>query len=841
MRKLTLPFHHLFFLLFLSQLIFYHAFAQKPKQPNVAEIKLALKKLNVLGNVLYFAAHPDDENTRLIAYLANEKLVNTGYLSLTRGDGGQNLVGPEIREQLGIIRTQELLQARSVDGGQQFFTRANDFGYSKSHEETIAIWGKDEVMADVVWVIRNFKPDVIITRFPPDKRAGHGHHTSSAVIAIEAFDLAADPKAFPGQLQYTDTWQPERLFINTGRWWNKYISKDSKGVTTVDVGKYNPLLGKSYTEIAASSRSMHKSQGFGATGSRGESLEFLEFVKGSKPRDGIFDNIDYSWNRVKDGQVYQQKVNALIENFDPENPSLSVPDLVHLYNSLDNLENDFWREKKQKEVKKLIRDCLGLYLEIRADDYYATPGSSVKFDIEMITRAGNKLDVQNFQFEHTEELVIINKPLQENIRLAHSLDITIPGDFPFTIPYWLKEEGSYGLFKVNDLQLIGKPENGPALLATFKIKIEGNVFDFQVPVIYKWNDPVDGESYRPFIIVPPIAVNASENVMIFADDDPKDIYFTVAASADSISGRLKPRLPAGWTTTPESYSVKTLQKGTEQVFHFKVFPSREQSVGNLSAYFEYDGRKYDQSVKFIDYDHIPVQTHLFKSSIKLVKLNKTRYGTKIRYVMAAGDDIPSSLEQIGYRVDILNDDDISVPNLQRYDAIILGVRALNTHKRLKYYQNKLLSYVRGGGNLIVQYNTSFRLVTEKFSPYPLKLSRDRVSEEDARVKFLNPEHEVLNMPNKITHEDFEGWVQERGLYFPNEWSSEYAPILSWHDKGEDPKKGSLLIAKYGEGYYTYCAISFFRQLPAGVPGAYRLFTNIISMGNGPVKTKQIKP
>ena len=837
MRKFASPLYLPPLLFLLSPFFFHPAIAQKPNQPSSAEIKLALKKLNVLGNVLYLAAHPDDENTRLIAYLANERLVNTGYLSLTRGDGGQNLVGPEIREQLGIIRTQELLQARRVDGGRQFFSRANDFGYSKSHQETLDIWGKDEVMSDVVWVIRKFKPDIIITRFPPDKRAGHGHHTSSAMIAIEAFDLAADPKVFPEQLEFVSTWQTERLFINTGRWWNRNITKDSEGVSTVDVGKYNQLLGKSYTEIAASSRSMHKSQGFGATGIRGENLEFLEFVKGSQPDGDFFDKIDHSWGRVENRQLYAQIVNRLIEDFDPENPSLSVPALVGLYDSLEGLKNDFWKHKKQNEVKKLIRDCMGLYLEIKAADYYATPGSTVKLDFEMINRSGNDVQVQNFKFEHTDDLVIINKPLEENTKLAHSLDITIPEDFPPTVPYWLKDKGSFGLFTVQDRQLIGKPENKPTLLSTFKLKIEGKAFDFQVPVVYKWNDPVDGESYRPFIIVPAITVNASENVMIFADNKPKDVHFTVMANADSIKGHLKLNLPAGWKTSPENFALESLKKGDEQIFHFKIFPSQQQSVGNLSAYFDLNGKKYNQSIKFIDYDHIPVQTHLFKSSVKLVKLNITRYGTKIGYVMGAGDDIPASLEQIGYQVDILDDDEISVPNLQKYDAVILGVRALNTNKRMKYYQDKLLSYVSGGGNLIVQYNTSFRLVTEKFSPYSLKISRDRVSEEDASVEFLSPGHEVLNTPNKITKEDFEDWVQERGLYFPNEWSSEYDQILSWHDKGEEPKNGGLLIAKYGEGYYTYCAISFFRQLPAGVPGAYRLFTNIISMGKNPEEIK----
>ncbi|MDN5217263.1 PIG-L family deacetylase [Fulvivirgaceae bacterium BMA12] len=837
MRNFTQSVHLPSLICLLSILISGAVVAQKPKQANGAEIKLALKKLNVLCNVLYVAAHPDDENTRLIAYLANERLVNTGYLSLTRGDGGQNLVGPEIREQLGMIRTQELLQARRIDGGQQFFSRANDFGYSKSFEETFEIWGKDEIMSDAVWTIRNFRPDVIITRFPPDKRAGHGHHTASAMIAIEAFDLAADPQAFSDQLKHVEVWQPERLFINTGRWWNKNITKDTEGVVTVDVGKYNPLLGKSYTEVAAASRSMHKSQGFGSTGSRGGSLEFLEIVKGSQPENDLFENIDFSWSRVEKGQAYEQMVNNLIKNFDPENPAQSVPALANLYNSLEDLSDDFWRIKKQQEVKKLIKDCLGLYLEIRADDYYATPGSNVKLDIEMITRAKTKVQVQNFKMVGTDDLVIINKPLVDNTRLNHSLDINIPEDFPLTVPYWLKDEGSYGLFNVGDQKLIGMPENKPTLRAIFKLKVDKEAFDFEVPVVYKWNDPVAGESYRPFIIVPPVSVNASEGVMIFADDKAKAVSLTVTASADSVEGHLKLDLPAGWKASPESYALEPMKKGGEAIFDFKIFPSQAQSVGNLSAYVDYNGKRYGQSVKSINYDHIPVQTLLPESTVKLVKLNITRYGEKIGYIDGAGDDIPNSLEQIGYEVDVLSDDDISVPNLQKYDAVILGVRALNTNKRMKYYQDKLLSYVSGGGNLIVQYNTSFRLVTQDFAPYKLKISRDRVAEEDAKVKFLNPGHEVLNTPNKITLEDFDNWVQERGLYFPNEWSSEYDQILSWHDKGEDPKNGSLLIAKYGQGYYTYCAISFFRQLPAGVPGAYRLFTNIISLGKSPEKVK----
>ncbi len=818
------------FLLFAFVLISNSNHAQKPRQLNAAEIQLAIKKLNVLGNVLYFAAHPDDENTRLITYLANEELVNTAYMSLTRGDGGQNLVGPEIREQLGIIRTQELLQARRTDGGEQFFSRANDFGYSKSHEETLNYWGKDDVLADAVWVIRKFRPDVIITRFPPDKRAGHGHHTASAMIAIEAFDLAADPNAYKEQLEYVEPWQCTSLFINTGRWWNKDITKDTDGVYTLDVGKYNNLLGKSYTEIAALSRSMHKSQGFGSTGRRGESIEFLEFTKGKEPKASPFDNVDFSWNRLKNTGVYQKIVSKLIASYDPEHPEASVMDLINLYKSLEELKDDFWRIKKQQEVKDLIVNCLGLYMEVKASDYFAAPGTALKLDVEMIARNSAKINVDNIQIDGVENIAIINKALETNKPLSHSIEINIPTHQSVSDPYWLQREGSYGLFNVTDQALIGLPENNPTLSARFNLSINKETFSFKVPVINKWNDPVKGEQYRPFVIVPPVTVSTDKSVMIFSNKDAKLLDVTVMAGKEGIKGSLKLNLPQGWSSIPKNYDIDLSNKGDEQVLNFKIIPAEKSSVGYVNPVIIVDQHEFDKGINQITYDHIPTQVLFPITKTKLVRLEIEKFGDKIGYIMGAGDDIPTSLEQTGYQVDILEEKDITIKTLRNYDAVILGIRALNTNKRVKFYQDELLQFVNEGGNMIVQYNTNFRLATKDFAPYSLQISRDRVSEEDAEVEFLNPSHEVLSFPNKITETDFNDWVQERGLYFPNEWSEEYEPILSWHDKGEPAKNGGLLIAKYGQGYYVYTGISFFRQLPAGVPGAYRLFTNMISLG-----------
>ncbi len=810
----------------------FHAKSQMPKVQNAADIKLALNKLNVLGNVMYLAAHPDDENTRLIGYLSKGRLLTTSYLAVTRGDGGQNLIGEEIKEELGIIRTQELLQARRVDGSEQFFTRGIDFGYSKSAEETLKIWGEDEVLSDVVWVIRNFRPDVIITRFPADERAGHGHHTSSAILAAKAFDLAADPKAYPEQLKDTQTWQPKRLLMNTGRWWNKDIDANSDGVVTVDVGAYNALLGQSYNEISALSRSMHKTQGFGNTGSRGEQLEFLEYVKGDKAQDDLLDGIDVTWKRVKGGESIQKSINRINENFKISNPSASVPQLLDLYTLIGKLDDKFWREKKQKEVKNIIKSCLGLYLEVKVDDFYAVAGSSIALDFEMINRSDIPVKVKNINVLGIEnKLSFSDAVLASNEKITHKDTILLSTKMPVSQPYWLTESGSLGMFKVDNQALIGMPENTPVLEASFSLDIGGETFNYTVPIIYKWNDPVKGELYRPFAIIPEVAVNIEQGIVIFPNTDSKEITIIVKAGKDNIQGLLKVDLPTGWKSVPENMAVNLDKKYAEQKVTFKIFPPDGKSTATIKAHVEMDGKQFSKGIKTIQYDHIPTQTIFGEATSKLVKLDIQKRGELIGYVKGAGDAVPENLELIGYDVTMLTDDEITLDNLKKYDAVIMGIRAYNTNERIGFYQKELLAYVHQGGNLIVQYNTRHRLKIENLAPYMLKLSRDRVTQEDAEAIFLAPKHPVLNTPNKITKADFDGWVQERGLYFPEEWSSEFTPILSWYDEGEEenPKKGSLLIAKYGKGNYVYTGISFFRELPAGVPGAFRLFTNIISL------------
>ncbi len=804
------------------------------KQPDAASIKLELKKLGFLGSVLYVAAHPDDENTRAIAYFANDKLATTAYLSMTRGDGGQNLIGPEIRDQLGLIRTQELLSARRIDGGLQFFTRANDFGFSKRVSETFDIWNKQEILSDVVKIMRQFKPDIILTRFPPDERAGHGHHTGSAVLAQEAFDLTGQPDFLPEQVKEFGVWQSKRLYTNTGRWWNQTINENTPGVVVVDVGAYNNLLGKSYSELAAESRTQHKSQGFGSPGRRGEAPEYFEYVKGEKAQKDFFENINTSWTRVKGGERIQPLVDKAIREFDEEKPSNSILILLQIRKEISALETSIWKERKLKDVNKLIQDCLGLFVEVTTDNYWVAPGQNVTCSFELVNRSPLNVTLESIKGEKLSIDTVATINLTNNKLQTFKSKKSLLPSLPYSDPYWLSNEHSIGIFNVSDKNLISKPENDPAVELTFSFLVNGERLEVKSPLIYKWTDPVKGELWRPFEIVPPVFVNLTERVLLFKDQAPKDVSVLLKSSADKkLSGQLRLSLPMGWRSEPATQAFDLSKRNEELTLVFKVFPSTEQMNATLSAIAEVEGRSYNQAVQTIAYDHIPVQTLLPKSTAKIVRVDLKKEGGIVGYIKGAGDDIPSALRNIGYEVWEMKDEEVTPENLKRLDAVVLGIRALNTNERIRYFMPDLLNYVKAGGTMVVQYNTSsdLEIDKDKFSPFPLTISRDRVTEENSEVRFLKPEAHVLNQPNKITAKDFDGWVQERGLYFPDTWDANFEAVLSANDTGEKAKDGSLLVAKYGEGHYVYTSLSFFRELPEGVPGAYKLFTNIVSLRN----------
>ena len=806
--------------------------AQPSSQPDAAEIQLKLKKLNFLGSVLYLAAHPDDENTNIIAYLSNERLATTAYLSLTRGDGGQNLIGPEIRSLLGLIRTQELLAARRIDGGQQFFTRAIDFGYSKSAAEAFSIWGKEAVLSDAIKIIRQYKPDVIITRFPPDERAGHGHHTASAMVAAEAFDLAAQPKVFPEQVKTLGTWQVKRLYTNTGRWWNRTVNEDTPGVITLDVGGYNQLLGKSYSEISALSSSQHKSQGWGRRGERGEKLEFLEHMKGDRATANIFEGVDTTWSRVRGGNKVQLLVTQALREFNPQDPASSVPLLFTIRNEIGKLEKSVWRDRKLQETEELIADCLGLFVEVTANNFQCAPGESVKATVEIVNRSRQRLHVGKVRsaalaWDSTFTTVLeFNKPLNFNTRRS------LPGDTKFSDPYWLKLPHETGLYTVKNESLIGKPKNPPAIVFSFLIKLGDQTVVVERPLIYKWVDPVKGELWRPFEVVPPVTVNLSEDVMVFGSPAPKTLTLLVKSSSDKkLSGSIQLDLPSGWRAEPAESSFELNGRGEELAKSIKIYPSSSQYNDVISVRALVNGEAYGNSLHIISYDHFPIQTLLPAAETRVVRIDLEKKGETIGYISGAGDEIPSALRNMGYHVVELSNDQITPARLNGMDAVVLGVRALNTNDRARYFMPAVLDYVKNGGTVVVQYNTNSRMETENFSPFPLTIGRERVTDESAPVKVLSSDHPVMNKPNKITDEDFDGWIQERGLYFPSAWDEHFEAILSTHDPGETPKAGSLLVARYGKGYYIYTGLSFFRQLPEGVPGAYRLFANLVSLGH----------
>jgi LmbE family N-acetylglucosaminyl deacetylase len=771
----------------------------------------------------------------MIAYMANERRMNTAYLSLTRGDGGQNLIGKEIRESLGVIRTQELLMARSVDGGQQMFTRANDFGYSKTSTETLKIWEEDEVIADVVWAIRKFQPDVIINRFSHDtKRKTHGHHTTSAVLSHKVFDMVGDKNVFPEQLEYVAPWQPTRLFFNTSWWFygsrENFNKADKKDMLSVDVGVYYPMKGKSNNEIAAESRSMHKCQGFGSTGVRGSQQEYLQFLKGERPKDDVFDGINTTWTRVKGGAAIGKLISNVDKGFEHSNPAASIAELMKAYKMIQNIKNEHWKAIKSKEIKGIIEGCLGLYFEAIAEDYSATIGEEISLNIEVINRLGTGVFLKEIVLPNNT--IKVDEEMVTNQKFAYSENIKITKEMGYSSPYWLNEDASLGMYSVKDQLMRGLPETPKNTFALFKFVIDGVEINYKKDISYKKTDPVKGEVYRPFEVTPPVFANITEDVYVFANDEAKDLKIVVKSGAKDLKGVLSLDLPKGWTSSPKEVKVELGRKEEEKIFIFKITPPSTQSVGQVKAKVTVGDVVYDDELVLIQYDHIPTQTVLLPSAAKIVRIDLKKKGEKVGYVMGAGDVIPESLEQIGYDVTLLEDSEINAENLKQYDAVIIGIRAYNTRERLKFSQSELLKYVEEGGTMIVQYNTTRRLKVDdsEIGPFPLELSRDRVSIEESEVRFLKPEHVVLNFPNKITQKDFDGWVQERGLYFPNKWDDKYAAILSSNDPNETAKDGGLLVAKHGKGFYIYSGYSWFRELPAGVPGAYRLFTNMISIG-----------
>ncbi|MBP6687881.1 MAG: PIG-L family deacetylase [Lacibacter sp.] len=815
-----------------SLFILFSAKAQTPQTMNSAEILLSLKKLKVIGSVLYVAAHPDDENTRLLAYLSKERLYRTGYLSMTRGDGGQNLIGNEQGIELGMIRTQELLAARRMDGADQFFTRAYDFGFSKTTDEALRMWDKEKILSDVVWVIRKFQPDVIITRFPPDNRAGHGHHSASAVLAREAFDAAADPNRFPEQFKYgVKPWRAKRIVWNTFNFGNTNTTSNEQ--LKIDVGVYNPLLGKGYGEIASESRSQHKSQGFGVPRQRGPQTEFFTLTGGEAMQNDFADGIVTDWSRYDGGEAINEKINAIVAAYSFQNPAASVKSLIDLYKALNKINNGDWKIKKLEEVKNLIEACAGLFLEATSTEQYAVQGDSLHVNIIVSNRSEVKAEPVLISLSNMQAINLrSNAALVKNALLRERINLVVPSTQPVSQPYWLANTNPKGSFTVDDQLLIGKAESDPAYTVKFTLSIEGEQFVFEKPVMYKFTDPVKGEIYWPLAIVPKVSLEPEPKVFVSNGLTTKtgNIHLRSFTSFNTTGITVQGQGSNGIVKT----EIKNGESGPIMIANTdKIIPvivNKENLSKDINFWVDENAKKWNDSYHEINYDHIPRITYFDKPVIKSFTADVKIASKKIGYINGAGDKVAEGLMQMGYSVSFLDEKDITAVNLKQYDAIVTGIRAYNVHRWLSNAYDALMQFVKEGGVLLVQYNTSNQIgpLKAKMSPYPFDISRNRVTEEDATMNFLAPNHVVMNYPNKITEKDFEGWVQERSVYEADKIDAKFTALFGMNDAGEPQRNGSLIVAEYGKGRFVYSALAFFRQLPAGVPGSYRLIANLLA-------------
>ncbi|HUH51682.1 MAG TPA: PIG-L family deacetylase [Flavobacterium sp.] len=803
-------------------------FAQQPKTYTSNQIYHEIEKLNFLGAVLYVAAHPDDENTKLISYFSNQLHANTAYISLTRGDGGQNLIGPEMGELLGIIRTQELLNARRIDGGKQFFTRAYDFGFSKLPDETFEIWDKQQVLDDLVQVIENFRPDIIVNRF--DHRTPgttHGHHTASAMLSLEAFDKIKNQKN-----------APQRLLYNTSPWsfpsQEAFEKADKTNHLWVEANVFYPTLGKSNNEIAAQSRSQHKCQGFGTTGNRSSENEYLEVIRGKIPKNNkdIFEGINTNWSRIPEGKAIAAILEKIEKNFNFENPSIHIKELTKAYALIQNIEDNYWRTQKAAHIKEIIAACAGLYLEAISDTENTTKSTPFTLKLEATNRSKAAIALKEVKF--FDQKIIKNQPLFTNTPVYDIQEnILVTETIPYSNPYWLRQQKTKGMFVVEDKNLRNLAETNDDFPVVFVLDVEGTTIEYTKNIAYKLNTPEDGETYRPFVVLPDVVVSFVNVVVVFADTAPKEVSVKVKALQENVHGSVTIDVPEGWSISPKEIPFDIRFKSAETLVKFTLIPPANPDNASLKAIAVIDGKSFDQSLVEIDYKHIPKQSILITAEAKATRIDLKKSKQNIGYVMGASDQIPQGLLQIGYDVTLVPVHELTAERLTNFETLLIGIRAYNTTPELRLKGQIINDYVADGGTVIMQYlTTDYRGKTTDlsgFAPYQLKIGRERVTNEEAKISFINSQHSVLTKPNKISAKDFDNWIQERGLYFAAEWSPEYESVFRMNDTGEKPKDGSLLIAKFGKGHFVYTGISFFRQIPSGIDGAYRLLVNLIEL------------
>ncbi|WP_312994700.1 PIG-L family deacetylase [Chryseobacterium flavum] len=817
---------------------FYTVFcsAQQVRPSKSSDIYRELKTLKQLPKVLYLAAHPDDENTGLLSWLINGQNVETGYLSLTRGDGGQNLLGTEQGAALGLIRTHELLEARKLDGAQQFFTRAIDFGFSKNTTDTFKQWDENSIIADVVWVIRKFRPDVIICRFPPNAAAGHGQHAASAVVAEKAFKLAGDKTAFPDQLKYVNVWQPKRVLWNTFRFGG--VNTTAENQLKVTVGQYDAQLGMGYGELAGLSRSLHKSQGAGTQSVAGIRTEYFAHVVGEPAKTTLFDGVTKTWTSQGNADI-DQALDKIISAFNFNNPDLSLPDLLALRKKVLALQDADLKRDKIKSLDHIILSCAGFMGEVVTSQAEAVAGDHYNFRLNLVSRAANPVVLENVKWLSKSES--FNRKLSKDSLITIQHDIQIPADAALTEPYWLaKPAVNAATFSVPDDTLVGLPEAESPLNVLLDIRIGSEKFQVKLPLSFKKLDPVRGDVVEALRIVPALELKFIQPLYLVKENE--DLHLGLNIKVNSSKQLNKGILNLMYNGERLGGTDVSLLSGKETTIDYTVPKNKLATINSsrlqLDANLVADGVTYNKKQILIQYPHLPSLQYFAPAAVTVMKGDIQAKVQKVGYIEGAGDFIPEFLRIAGIQADILKDEDFygntdksgngSQNKLLQYDAIVLGVRANNTEKRLGRWMPFLWSYVKAGGNLIMQYNTNQDTTVDQLGMYPFSIANKRVTEENAAVTFLNPNHKLLNFPNKITADDFKGWVQERGAYFPVQWDAAYEPLFEMHDADEEPLQGSTLYARYGKGNFIYTPLAFFRQLPAGNVGAARLFLNFLS-------------
>lgn len=780
------------------------------------------------GRVLYVAAHPDDENTRLLSWLANRRHVAVAYLSLTRGGGGQNLIGPEQDELLDVIRTEELLAARRLDAAQQRFTRMRDFGYSKSAAETLRIWGHEEALADVVWVIRSFRPDVIISRFS-EEPPNHGHHTASAILAREAFAAAADPTRFAEQLRLgVEPWQATRLLRNVSHWREDPPPAEA---VAVEVGGYDPRLGLGYGELAAQSRSQHKSQGFGIAGERGSIVERFVSVAGSAIEGDILDGIALSWQE-RFGAAAQPLDTALAQaraDLDRDHPEAALAALLAARAAFATLPDDRRVHDGRRALDAALIAAAGLFVRATAARPAVVPGDTLRIAVEVVARRRDGMRVHRIEYPGMAAR-LVDTPLAIEQRVEIAEQVRIPDDAAIAAPYWLAVAGDSGRETVVDPRLIGEPTGPPPLAVRVDIAIGDTIVPIEAPVVYAWTDRVHGERLRTVHIVPPATVTPLRRAVMLANDAGAAVALRVVAGGDGVRGRLHLDLPQGWRSDPPHASVALDAAGDETVVSFSVRGPGDGQAVSVRPVLQVGGRAWSLRQDVIDHPHIPLQLVLQPAAVRLVPIDITVPPGVIGFVPGSGETSVDDLRGVGCDVEIVGSEMLRGGDLGRYAAILIGIRAYNTSAALRAAHPRLMDYVAGGGTLVVQYNThsEWSPLTTDIGPYPLRIDRGRITDETAAMTPVTVADPLLSQPNLLTVADFAGWVQERGLYFAQTWDERYRPVFRIADPDEEPLLGGVLVADHGRGRYVYTGLAFFRQLPGGVPGAYRLLANLLA-------------